>query len=442
MASATNTSVVPGEQPPPPAGRSQRSTAVQKLLARAANRAHVDVGEVVYPKPELVIIHDGFVEAAYRELSSLGYKAIREPERTVFVTDHEVAYGSPLAIARGAAIRDIAKRWKIGQFFDVGRGGHGHLFPLETGMVRPGMFLFAYDMHCTTFGALGALALGIGPEITAVLATGSLWTQVPSTIRIELTGRLKAASHARDVGFVLAHGLASGRWGVDYDYRVIEFGGPGAEALDLPARVALTNSVTELGIATVLFSVPPPGFDPNEFAGLLSDPLAEYQHRIEIDLGGIEPQVALPGGPEKAAPVTSAAGRQIQHAFIGSCGSGMYQDFADAAALLRGRRIAAGVRMFVVPGSVATARRLADEGIAQVFMEAGAMILPAGCGPCAGGLMAPLGAGEVSISTAATNHSGRFGAPGGEPYLGSPLTVAVSALRGCITDPRDYVTNE
>jgi 3-isopropylmalate/(R)-2-methylmalate dehydratase large subunit len=377
---AISNAAAPEGKPPRRAGRSQQSTAVQKLLARAASRDHVEVGEVVYPTPELVIIHDGFVEAAYRELTFLGFKTIRNPERTVFVTDHEVAYSSPLAVARGSAIREIAKRWKIGQFFDVGRGGHGHLFPLETNMVRPGMFLFAYDMHCTTFGAVAALALGIGPEVTAVLAMGTVWTQVPATIRIDLTGRLNRGSHARDVGFVLAHGLASGRWGVDYDYRVIEFGGPGAETLDLPARVALTNSVTELGIATVLFSVPPPGFDPDEVAGFLSDPLAKYQERIEINLADIVPQVALPGGPENAAPVTSVEGREIQHAFIGSCGSGMYQDFADAAQLLRGRRIAEGVRMFVVPGSVATAQRLADEGIAQIFMEAGAMILPAGCG--------------------------------------------------------------
>jgi 3-isopropylmalate/(R)-2-methylmalate dehydratase large subunit len=415
---------------------------VQKLLARAANKPHVDVGEVVYPDPELVIIHDGFVEAAYKELSALGFTALRNPEKVMFVTDHEVAYASPAAVARGAAIRDIAKRWKVGHFYDVGRGGHGHLFPLESGMVRPGMFLFAYDMHCTTFGAVGALALGIGPEITAVLATGSLWTQVPATIRIELRGKLNKASHARDVGYVLTHGLATGKWGVDYDYRVIEFGGPGAEALELTARVALVNSVTELGVATVLFSVPPPGFDQHEVAGFLSAPLAQYEGRIAIDLSEIEPQVALPGGPENAAPVSSVAGREIQHAYLGSCGSGMYQDFADAAALMRGRRIADGVRMFVVPGSVTTAQRLASDGIAQVFMAAGAMMLPAGCGPCAGGLMGPLGAGEVSISTAATNHTGRFGSPAGEPYLASPLTVAVSALRGRITDPREFITHE
>lgn len=414
---------------------------MQKLLARASGRGHVEVGEVVYPEPELVIVHDGFVEAAWRELSSLGYGAIRHPERAVFVTDHEVAYTSPAAIARGAAIRDIARRWKVGRFFDVGRGGHGHLFPLETGLVRPEMFLFAYDMHCTTFGAVGALALGVGPEVTTVLATGSLWTQVPATIRIEVRGRLPHGSHARDAGFMLAHGLASDQWGVEFDSRVIEIGGPGAQALDLAARVALCNSVTELGIATVLFDVPPPEAAASDTATFLSDPGAPYQSLIEIELGDIEPQVALPGGPENAVAVSRAAGREIQHAFIGSCGSGMYQDFADAAALLRGRHIADGVRMFIVPGSVGTARRLADDGLAQIFMEAGAIVLPPGCGPCAGGLMAPLGAGEVSISTAATNHSGRFGSPEGEPYLASPLTVAVSALRGRINDPREWLAD-
>jgi 3-isopropylmalate/(R)-2-methylmalate dehydratase large subunit len=418
---------------PPPA------TAVQKLLARASDRAHVEVGDVVYPTPQYVIVHDGFVEAAYRELERLGFRSIRHPERAVFVTDHEVAYQSPQAIARGSVIREVARRWRIGHFYDVGRGGHGHLFPLETAMVQPGMFLFAYDMHCTTFGAVGALALGVGPEITAVLATGSLWTQVPATIRVDLSGRLSPGCHARDVGFLLTHGLASGRWG-DHDYRVIEFGGPGAAALDLSERVALCNSVTEIGIATVLFSVPPPaGIDAG--AVLLSDSRAAYQSRIDIDLSAIEPQVALPGGPENAAAVSSVAGRLVQHAFLGSCGSGMYEDFAQAAAVLRGRRIADGVRLFVVPGSVATAQRLADDGLTHRFLEAGAVVLPAGCGPCAGGLMGPLGAGETSISTAATNHAGRFGAPGGEAYLASPLTVALSAVRGCITDPREELVH-
>lgn len=417
----------------------RRATAVQKLLARACGREHVEVGDVVYPAPDLVTVHDGFIEGAYRELSALGFKSIRHPENVLFVTDHEVAYGSPAAIARGGAIRDIARRWKIGHFYDVGRGGHGHLFPIENGMVRPGMFLFAYDMHCTTFGAVGALALGVGPEVTTVLATGSLWTQAPPTIRFDLSGRLRRGAHARDVGFLLAHGLASGRWGVDYDYRVVEFGGAGVETLAIPDRVAMCNSVTELSIASVLFAAPPPGMDAKSFAPFQSDPDAAFEARIEIDLDHVAPQVALPGAPENAAPLASVAGRPVQHAFIGSCGSGMYEDFVAAAAVLGGKRIAEGVRMFVTPGSVATAQRLASEGIASAFMQAGAMILPAGCGPCAGGLLAPVGVGEVSISTAAANHVGRLGA--GEAYLASPLSVAAAALTGRITDPREVIAH-
>ena len=417
-------------------------TAAQKLLAQASGRSHVAVGEVVYPDPALVIIHDGYVEAAYKELTALGFGAVRNPERVMFVTDHEVAYGSQAAVARGAANREVAKRWNIGHMYDAGRGGHGHLFPMETGLVGPGMFLFAYDMHCTNFGAVGALALGVGTEITTVLATGSLWTQAPATIRIELTGRLGLGIRARDVGFMLAHGLASGRWGVEYDYRVIEFGGPGIEALGWSERVALCNSVTEIGIASVLFAAPPVGVPIPAGADILSDPGAMYQDIIEIDLSQIQPQLALPGGPENASPIAAAAGTPIQHAFLGACGSGMFEDFADAAALLRGRRIAEGVRLFVAPGSVATARRMADEGISQVFMDAGAVMLPAGCGACANGSMAPLGADEVSISTAATNHAGRFGPPGGQAFLGSPLTVAASALRGCITDSRNLSDDE
>lgn len=403
------------------------ATAAQKLLARAAGLAHVEVGEVVYPVPDLVTIHDGFVEGAFRELSALGYGAIRSPEKVLFVTDHEVAYATPLAIARGAAIRKVAKAWNVGHFYDVGRGGHGHLFPLEMGLVRPDMLVFAYDMHCTTFGAVGALAMGIGPEVTSVLATGSVWTQVPQTVRIDVTGALASGCHARDAGFVIAQAFASGAWDADFDNRVIELGGDGVVALDLAARVALINSVSELTIASALFSGQ---------GEIESDGDAPYEARVAFDLSAIEPQVALPGGPERAAALQSVAGRVIQHASIGSCGAGMYEDFAAAAAMLRGCRVAEGVRLFVTPGSVATAQRLASDGLAEVFMEAGAIVLPAGCGPCANGLMAPVGAGEVSISTAAANHAGRLGA--GEAYLASPLSVAASAVRGVITDPRAF----
>ena len=414
-------------------------TAAQKMLARACGRDHVAPGEVIYPVPELVIIHDGFVETSYRELQALGYGSVVAPEKVVFVTDHEVAYTSQRAVERGRNIRRIARAWKVGQLFDAGRGGHGHIFPMESGLVKPGMFLFCYDMHCTNFGAVGALAMAAGTEVTAVLATGSLWTTVPHTVRIDLTGALRHGAHARDVGFLLAQGFGDGRFGVQHDYRIIEFGGPGIDGLDLASRVALINSITEMGVANVLFAKPPAGMDLSQAPDHASDPDAVYEGRMVFDLSGVEPQVALPGGPDRAADLASVLGQRIDHAYIGACGSGMYQDFADAAAIVRGRQIAEGVRMFVVPGTQETARRLSDDGIAQVFVDAGAVMLPPGCGPCAGGAMGPLGPGEVSIATAATNHAGRFGAHEGEVFLGSPLTVAASAVSGCLADPRQYM---
>ena len=417
--------------------RAGGQTAVQKILARASSLDRVEPGDVVHPRPELVIVHDGYVETAHQQLSALGYRRLRDPERVVFVTDHEVAYTTQRAVDRGRNIRRIAREWNVGQHYDVGRGGHGHLFPMETGLVRPGMFLFAYDMHCTNFGAIGALAVGAGNEITSILATGSLWTVVPQTVCVTFEGALPPGSHPRDVGFLLGHGFTERTWGVDHDYRVIEFTGPGLAGLDLSARIALCNTLTELGVANTLFTSPPPGISVAGAPDFLSDPDAVYEARVTLDLSAVTPQVALPGGPERAATVESVAGRRIDHAYLGSCGSGMYEDFVAAANIIRGHRVADGVRLLVVPGTNEVARRLANDGIAQVYLDAGAVMLPPGCGPCAGGIMGPLAVGEVSISTAATNHEGRFGPVGGVAFLGSPLTVAASAIAGRITDPRE-----
>ena len=413
----------------------QPMTAAQKVLARAAGRSFVAVGEVIHPIPELVIVHDGYVETAQAELGGLGYGQIYHPERVMFVTDHEVSYGSQRAVQRGRNIRQIAKDWEVGYFFDVGRGGHGHLYPMEAGHVRPGMFLFAYDMHCTNFGAVGALAIGAGAEITTVLATGTLWTEVPASIKIELRGALRPGAHARDVGFALSKAFSDNRWNVDHDNRVIEFAGEGIAGFDLASRVALCNTLTEIGVANIVFAAPPPGIDCSAAPSFLSDPEADYAGRIDLDLAALKAQVALPGAPDRAVDIDAVVGTAIDHAFIGACGSAMYEDFVAAARVMRGRRVADRVRMFVGPGTNKIAERLANDGILQQFVAAGAMVLPPGCGPCAGGAMAPLGPGEASISTAATNHSGRFGAKDGAVYLGSPLTVAASAVAGCLVDP-------
>ncbi len=413
-------------------------TATEKILARVSGLKSVKAGDVVHPNPDWVFLHDGQVENSKKMLDELGIDRVRRPEKIVFVTDHEVLYTTPKAVQRGVNIRKAAKSWTIKNFYDVGQGGHGHIFPIEKGMIRPGMFIFANDMHCTNFGAVGAFGLRAGAEVTTVLAMGTLWTLVPKTVQMRLKGNLPHGVYGRDVGFRMSKHLASGDFGVDMSYRVLELAGEALDGFNLDQRVALCNTPTEIGAINVF--IPPSQEILSRFgkdaAPVYSDPDAEFEASLEFDVSKLEPQVALPGGPERAVDISTVQGKPINHAFIGSCGSGMYQDLEIAASFLRGKKVADGVRLFVVPGSVDSAKRLVSEGLMSVFQEAGAMVLPSGCGPCAGGVLGPLHSGEVSISSAATNGAGRMGAKDAECYLGSPATVAASAVAGRITDPR------
>ncbi|MES2537810.1 MAG: aconitase family protein [Pseudomonadota bacterium] len=416
-------------------------TAFEKVMARASGRDTVRPGEVVYPYADLMFMHDGQVEATKKDLDDIGIDRLWDPSKVVFVTDHEVIYTTPRAALRGQRIREAARAWKVEQFYDVGQGGHGHIFPIENGMVGPGMFIFANDMHCTNFGAVGAVALRAGSEIMSVVATGTLWIKVPSSIRITLKGKLRPGVYGRDVGYKLARMLSEQAFGVDPTFRVIELAGD-LDQFDLATRIALCNTPTEIGVAHVF--IPPneaivaasSRAGGRQFEPVYSDADATYEAEGVIDLSELEPQVALPGGPERSVDLATVLGKPINHAFIGSCGSGMYEDLVIAADILRGKRIADNTRLVIVPGTVETARRIGANGMQAVFQDAGAIILPPGCGPCAGGNLGSLSAGEVSISTAATNGPGRMGARDAEIYLGSPATVAASAVAGCIADAR------
>ncbi|MBC7780003.1 MAG: 3-isopropylmalate dehydratase, partial [Proteobacteria bacterium] len=274
---------------------------------------------------------------------------------------------------------------------------------------------------------------------------GTLWTTVPPSIKVTLTGRLQPGVSCRDAGFRLTHALLHWPGAIDIDYRYLELAGDGLEALDVHERVALCNSPTEAGVAGVF--VPPSqrvlewcrARASAPFEPVYSDRDATYEAQFSFDLSTLEPQVALPGSPSNAADLSSVIGLPVQHAYLGSCGSGMYEDFESAAHILKGRKVADGTRLFVVPGTVQCARRMADTGLTAVFIEAGALVLPAGCGPCAGGNMGLMDSGEVSISTAATNHAGRMGPKDSKCYLGSPATVAASAVAGAIADPRGFL---
>ena len=417
-------------------------TAVEKVLALKSGKAAVRPGDVVYPDPDFVMIHDGVVMGAKRELDQLGIRQLAAPDKVVMVTDHDVIYGSARAAERGAYNRQAAADWGVRQFFDVGRGGHGHIFPMESGLLLPGMFYFDNDRHATNAGAIGAFGFRMGAEISRVLATGTNWVMVPKTVKLTLTGRLPPGVFARDVGFRIAALVDGGALGGDLDYRVLEYAGD-LDQFSLAARAALCSSPTEMRAYGVFLP-------PSEavlaharaqakvpFTPVYADADARYETTYTLDINALEPQVSTPGGVQHAVNLSMVAGTRVSHAFIGSCGSGMWDDLAQSAAVLRGRRIAPHVRLFIAPGSEASLQRLARDGLLQTFIEAGAVMLPPGCGPCNDAVIGPVHAGEVSISTATNNNAGRFGARDAQLYLGSPATVAASAVAGVITDARE-----
>ncbi|WP_164512246.1 3-isopropylmalate dehydratase large subunit [Oceaniglobus ichthyenteri] len=416
-------------------------TAIEKHLARASGLDAVVPGDIVHPDPELVIVHDGYIAAAHRELGQLGIDRVFDPERVMFVTDHDVIHATPLAAERARQNRRVAQEWGITKFYDVGQGGQGHIFPMEEGIVRPGMFLLCYDMHCTNFGAVGALALRTGSEIITVLAQGTIWVQVPHTIRIELSGRFAPGVMARDLGFRLAADFAGGLYGA-YDYRAIEFHGPALADLPVAERIALCNTLTEIGLCASYFAPDDQTarwYADRGIAGgstVTADADAKYEQTLSIDLSGLEPQAVLPGGETTVPLAQTDLGRAIDHAYLGSCGSGTFDDLLVAADILRGKSVAPGTRFLITPGSTATIARMEREGLGDIFRKAGAILLPAGCGPCAGGTMGPLGPGETSICTAAVNNFGRMGSKDADIFLASPATVAASAVAGVISDPR------
>ncbi len=416
-------------------------TAAEKILANKCGVASVVPGDVVEPDPDWIMVHDNVLMSVKLELDAAGITQLAAPGKVILVTDHEVIYGSPRAAEKGAFNRKAARAWGVEHFYDVGRGGHGHIFPIESGMVLPGMFYFDNDRHSTNAGAVGALGFRMGSEISRVLATGTNWVTVPETIRVLMRGEVKPGVYGRDIGFHIARRMRELE--MEVDYRVVEYAGD-LDQFDRAARTALCSSPTEMGAYGVFF---PPSKAILEQARVLAkraftpvypDPDARYEAQLEVDLDRLEPQIALPGAVHKAVDVSKVAGTAVDHAFIGSCGSGMYEDLQAAARVLQGRRIAPHVRMFIAPGSEESTRRMARDGLLQIFIEAGAVMLPAGCGPCNEAVTGPLHAGEVSISTAAANNPGKMGSRGAQLYLGSPATVAASALAGAITDARTF----
>ena len=415
-------------------------TITEKILSRVMGKS-VTAGDIIYPEPELITVHDWYVVNFDKALKQLGVDKLYAPEKLIISTDHEPIAVSPLAAERQKKVREIVKKYGITNFFDAGRGGHGHIFPIEMGFVKPGMFIEAYDVHVTNFGAVGALAIPVLIEISEVLACGSVWLRTPETVRVNLTGKLSPGTSIRDVAQKLICDLGAEK----VDYAVIEFGGPALSSIDIAGRHTLCNTPIDIGAKSALI-------EPDELTLqylssrvegpielLNSDPDAQFREIFEYDLSLIEPQVAIPPTPDCVVNISEVKGRAVHHAFIGSCASANLSDLKSAAEILKGHKIHPNVRFIVTPGTQEIMAEAEKEGLIKLFAESGAMITQPGCGPCAGGRIGGMAEGEISINTGTRNDYGRLGAPTADIYLASASTVAASAVKGKITDPREFL---
>jgi 3-isopropylmalate/(R)-2-methylmalate dehydratase large subunit len=429
-------------------------TFAQKAIARAAGLPDAAVGQIVDVRPDLVLSHDNTAAIAamfYR----LGLKKVRDPDRLAITLDHAVPPPTPRHAQNHAEIRRFVAEQGIRNFFEAGRG-ICHQVLSEEALVLPGQMILGADSHTTHFGWMGAFGAGVGrSEVLALWATGEIWLRVPESIRIVLTGRLPPGVTTKDLCLRIFRDL-----GADGGlYRSVEFAGEGVRHLSIESRMGIANFMAEFGVKNAYLPPDDRVFDwlaprrarrtgePIEAVreriaagALYPDPDAPYEAEYVYRLEDLEPMVACPHSVDHVRPLREVAGTRIDMAFIGTCTNGRLEDIAAAAEILRGRRIAPGVRLLVIPASREVLEEALRRGFIQTLVEAGAMIGVPGCGPCMGNHMGIPAPGEVVISSGSRNFRGRMGTPDAEIYLASPAVVAASALRGVITDPREITS--
>jgi 3-isopropylmalate/(R)-2-methylmalate dehydratase large subunit len=420
-------------------------TLAEKIIARAAGRDHVRPGEVVICKVDLAMMHDsGGPRRVKPILERLGVK-VWDPARIVVASDHYV----PAFDAESAAILALTREWVAAQgirnFYDM--QGICHVVLPERGHLKPGLFVVGGDSHSPTGGAFGCFMFGIGAtEMAGVLATGEIWLRVPETILVEWRGRLALGVAAKDIMLHLCAtlGMDGGR------YQVVQYAGDAIAALPMTERMTLCNMAAELGAQTGMIApdrttvdyIRSAGSEPGDIAAWQPDPDAAVAEHHRFDASTLAPQVAAPHSPANAAAVDSYPNVRIDQAYIGACTGAKLVDLRMAAAVLQGRKVARGVRLLVAPASTRVTAEAAADGTLALLTAAGAMLMPSGCGACAGYGAGVLAEREICIASTARNFKGRMGATSAEVYLGSPYTVAASAVAGRIADPRDMLAEK
>jgi len=413
-------------------------TFVEKVLARKAGLESVVPGQIVTLRPDKLLTHDNTADIS-RKFRLIGVDRVANPSMHVIVLDHVVPAANETYAINHQVIREFVAEQGIGAFYDIGEGICHQVLP-EKGHAWPGAVIVGSDSHTTTHGAFGAFSAGIGrTEAAAVMATGEIWLRVPESFRIVIDGELQQRVMAKDVMLRIIGDLrADGA-----NYCSVEFAGETVRAMSIASRMVLTNMAAEMGAKNGMVEPDEKtrawlaGRVDHEYEELHADPDASYERAITYDASGIVPLVAKPHTVDNVAPVTEVAGTPIDQALVGTCTDGRMEDLEVAADILRGKQIAPGVRLLVLPASREVLLAAIDEGYIGDLVNAGATLLNPGCGPCLGaheGCMAP---GEATISTANRNFKGRMGSKEASIYLGSPATVAASALTGAITDPRE-----
>lgn len=419
-------------------------TLAQKLLARAAGRADVAPGEIVTCRVDLAMMHDSSGPRRVKPmLEKLGAK-VWDPDKVVLVTDHYVPAHDDDSRRIVQIARDWARDEGVARFHDM--EGICHVVVPQKGYLRPGMFAVGGDSHSSTGGAFGAYMFGIGAtEMLGVLVTGEIWVRVPQTIRMRWNGRLGAGVSAKDMMLRMCtqFGMDGGQ------YQAVEYAGDAVTALSMQERMTLSNMTAELGAQVGLIApdavtrdwllaagAPAEAID---IDGWQSDADAVCLAEHDFDASTLAPQVSRPHTPADADDVDAFGGVGIDIAYIGACTGAKLDDLRMAAAVLRGKRVARGTRLLVAPASAADQQRAARDGTLAALTDAGAELLPNACGACAGYGEHRFGEDTVVISATARNFKGRMGAASSQVYLGSPYTVAASAVAGRIADPREVL---
>ena len=414
-------------------------TMTQKILADHAGLDKVTAGQLIEARLDMVLGNDVTSPVAINEMNRFGKTSVFDKSRIALVMDHFTPNKDIQSAENCKQVREFAKKNDILHYYDVGNMGIEHALLPEQGIVTCGDCVIGADSHTCTYGALGAFSTGVGStDMAAGMVTGKAWFKVPSAIKVVITGKKAPYISGKDIVLHLI-----GMIGVDGAlYKSLEFTGDGIKELSMDDRLCIANMAIECGAKNGIFPVDDVtlayvnGRSEREYKIYKADDDAEYDSVVEIDISTLKPTVACPHLPENTKTVDELGKIEIDQVVIGSCTNGRMEDMRTAAEILKGKKVAKGVRCIVIPATQSIYLQCIKEGLAEIFVEAGAIVSTPTCGPCLGGHMGILAAGEKAVSTSNRNFVGRMGHTKSEIYLASPAVAAASAVAGYIADPR------